>query len=79
MLKISWHDGHGRPHYDEIIKREISSFPYLDRPSDLLMHFIDIGSGFWIHLSGGTDAHTIYADLTDEGPARTEMTVALAA
>ncbi|NDR58641.1 hypothetical protein [Aliiruegeria sabulilitoris] len=79
MLKIYWHDGHCRPHYDELIKHEIASFTYLDRPADLMMHFIDIGCGLWIHLSGGAEENLIHAELTEEGPARSETTIALAA
>ncbi len=79
MLEISWHDGHTRPHYDELIRREVASFTYLDRPSDLLMHFIDIGCGLWIHLSGGPERHRIHAEFTNEGPAWSEKVDKLAA
>ncbi len=79
MLKISWHDGNSRPYYDELIKREIAFFPFLDRPADLMMHFIDIGCGLWIHLSGGTEAHMVHAEFADIGPAHSEATGPLAA
>lgn len=79
MLEIRWHDGHGRPHYDELITREIESFPFLDHPADLMMHFIDIGCGLWIHLSGGTQGNIIHAEFTAEGPAQSERSHALAA
>ncbi|MDV7144262.1 hypothetical protein R3X27_16375 [Tropicimonas sp. TH_r6] len=78
-LEISWHDGHSRPHYDELIEREIASFPDLKRPADLMMHFIDIGCGLWIHLYGGMDAHRIHVEFTGIGPAHSETTDDLAA